>query len=164
MVDGTWLLAHPWGKRFPDSNTACAGTPASLLMALPASLRLFPSRGIFSVVLPSTRRNVLVPGSTWQPRTNARFTPIRRTRGDPPPGAPPVRQSISRALTSSQTDEVHSGSSRISQSDLRLHFGLDEATQIDVVEVKWRTTQRVGRFTQIAANHFMTIKEGAEII
>ena len=52
----------------------------------------------------------------------------------------------------------------MSQSDLRLHFGLGQATQVDVIEVKWPTTQKVERFTNIAANHFLTIKEGEGII
>ncbi len=63
-----------------------------------------------------------------------------------------------------QIDEVHSGGSVMSQSDLRLHFGLGQATQADVIEVKWPTTQKVERFTNIPANHFLTIKEGAGII
>ncbi len=36
-----------------------------------------------------------------------------------------------------QTDEVHSGGSYLSQNDLRLHFGLGSATKIDSIEVRW---------------------------
>jgi hypothetical protein len=36
-----------------------------------------------------------------------------------------------------QTDEVHSGGSYLSQSDLRIHFGLGSATKIDKVEIHW---------------------------
>jgi hypothetical protein len=36
-----------------------------------------------------------------------------------------------------QTDEVHSGGSYLSQNDLRLHFGLANATKIDKVEIHW---------------------------
>jgi hypothetical protein len=36
-----------------------------------------------------------------------------------------------------QTDEVRSGGSYLSQSDLRLHFGLGNARKIDAVEVRW---------------------------
>ena len=63
-----------------------------------------------------------------------------------------------------QIDEVHTGTSVMSQSDLRLSFGLGAATQVDAIEVKWPTTQKVERFTNIAANQFVTIKEGAGII
>ena len=36
--------------------------------------------------------------------------------------------------------------------------------QADLIEVKWPTTQKVERFTNIPANQFLTIKEGAGII
>jgi len=62
-----------------------------------------------------------------------------------------------------QMDEVHSGGSVMSQSDLRLHFGLGQARQIDLIEVKWPTTQTVERFTNMEANQFLTIKEGSGI-
>ena len=36
-----------------------------------------------------------------------------------------------------QMDEIRSGGSYLSQNDLRLHFGLGDATKIDSVEVQW---------------------------
>jgi hypothetical protein len=63
-----------------------------------------------------------------------------------------------------QIDEVHTGTSVMSQSDLRLSFGLGASTQIDLIEVKWPTTQKVESFSNIAANQFLTIKEGQGII
>jgi enediyne biosynthesis protein E4 len=36
-----------------------------------------------------------------------------------------------------QTDEVHSGGSYLSQNDLRVHFGLANVTKIDKVEIHW---------------------------
>ena len=63
-----------------------------------------------------------------------------------------------------QMDEVHSGTSVMSQSDLRLHFGLGAAGVADVVEVKWPTTQHVERFTAVKANQILTIREGAGIV
>jgi hypothetical protein len=48
----------------------------------------------------------------------------------------------------------------MSQSDLRLHFGLGKAANVDVLEVKWPTTQKVERFTQVKANQILTIREG----
>ena len=36
----------------------------------------------------------------------------------------------------------------MSQSDLRLHFGLGQARQIDLIEVKWPTTQTVEKIHQ----------------
>src|SRR5580765_8112565 len=63
-----------------------------------------------------------------------------------------------------QMDEVHSGSSVMSQSDLRLHFGLGKAQTIDAIEVKWPTTQKIERFTKVAANQILTIREGSGIV
>src|SRR5205807_9511014 len=62
-----------------------------------------------------------------------------------------------------QIDEVHSGGSVMSQSDLRLHFGLGRTLKADVIEVKWPTTQKVERFTEVKANQILTIREGSGI-
>jgi hypothetical protein len=71
-----------------------------------------------------------------------------------------------RVITGShiQMDEVHSGSSVMSQSDLRLHFGLGKIQTIDAIEVKWPTTQKIERFTKVAANQILTIREGSGIV
>jgi enediyne biosynthesis protein E4 len=64
----------------------------------------------------------------------------------------------------SQIDEVHSGSSVMSQSDLRLHFGLGKSEVIDLIEVKWPTTQKIERFTKVPANQILTIRESQGIV
>jgi hypothetical protein len=51
----------------------------------------------------------------------------------------------------------------MSQSDLRLHFGW-ESTTVDLIEVKWPTTQKMERFTQVKANQILTIREGSGIV
>ena len=63
-----------------------------------------------------------------------------------------------------QLDEVHSGASVMSQSDLRLHFGVGDARKIDAIEVKWPTTWKVENFSDIDANQILTIREGSGII
>jgi hypothetical protein len=63
-----------------------------------------------------------------------------------------------------QMDEVHSGTSVMSQSDLRLHFGLGKAQTVDVIEVKWPTTQKIERFEHVKANQIVTIREGSGIV
>jgi hypothetical protein len=62
-----------------------------------------------------------------------------------------------------QTDEVHSGGSYLSQSDLRLHFGLGSADRITSAEVRWPsgTTEK---FTDLAADHFYSLLEGKGIV
>ncbi len=71
-----------------------------------------------------------------------------------------------RVVTGShaQIDEVHSGASVMSQSDLRLHFGLGKAETADLIEVKWPTTQKIERFLQVKANQILTIREGGGIV
>jgi hypothetical protein len=63
-----------------------------------------------------------------------------------------------------QMDEVHSGSSVMSQSDLRLHFGVGKLQTIDAIEVKWPTTGKIERFAQVKANQILTIREGSGIV
>ena len=63
-----------------------------------------------------------------------------------------------------QMDEVHTGTSVMSQSDLRLHFGLGLAETVDLIEVKWPTTQKIELFKQVKANQILTIREGEGVI
>jgi hypothetical protein len=63
-----------------------------------------------------------------------------------------------------QMDEVNSGSSVMSQNDLRLHFGLGKVATVDAIEVKWPTTQKIERFAQVKANQILTIREGDGIV
>ena len=63
-----------------------------------------------------------------------------------------------------QIDEVHSGGSVMSQSDLRLHFGLGRANVVDEIEVRWPTTRRVETFAGVRANQILTIREGSGIV
>lgn len=58
-----------------------------------------------------------------------------------------------------QIDEVRSGGSYLSQNDLRLHFGLEKRTKIDLVEVRWPSGV-IDRVPKLDANKVVTIKEG----
>jgi enediyne biosynthesis protein E4 len=58
-----------------------------------------------------------------------------------------------------QTDEVRSGDSYISQSDQRLHFGLEKRTKIDLIEVRW-PSGTVDKISGAGVNRVITIKEG----
>jgi hypothetical protein len=64
----------------------------------------------------------------------------------------------------SRIDEVHSGGSVMSQSDLRLHFGLGKDKEAELIEVQWPTTQKVEKFAKVPAHQILTIKEGAGIL
>jgi hypothetical protein len=61
-----------------------------------------------------------------------------------------------------QLGEVRSGGSYLSQSGLRLHFGLGDAARMDKVEVQWSngTSQT---FTDVAANRFYYLKQGGPL-
>jgi hypothetical protein len=57
-----------------------------------------------------------------------------------------------------QMDEVRSGGSYISQSDLRIHFGLAKAEAADI-EIHWPSGQ-VDKLPALAANRIYTVVEG----
>ena len=58
-----------------------------------------------------------------------------------------------------QVDEVRSGGSYLSQNDLRLHFGLEKRTAVDLIEVRWPSGV-VDKVTGVRANKIVTITEG----
>ena len=57
-----------------------------------------------------------------------------------------------------QTDEVRSGGSYLSQSDLRLHFGLGSGKRIDSIEVRWPNGS-VSRANNLAVNKLHVLRE-----
>ena len=56
-------------------------------------------------------------------------------------------------------DEVRSGSSYDSNSDMRLHFGLGTATKIDSIQVRW-PSQLLEEFTGLKIDSMNVVKEG----
>src|ERR1051325_4081330 len=62
-----------------------------------------------------------------------------------------------------QLDEVRSGESYISQNDLRLHFGLEKRTKINLIEIRWPSgvTDKV---TNANVNKIVTIKVGQGLV
>jgi hypothetical protein len=62
-----------------------------------------------------------------------------------------------------QVQEVRSGSSFMSHSDTRLHFGLGPAAMVDRIEVQWPYRDSSDVVTHVAANAFVTIEEGKGI-
>ncbi len=62
-----------------------------------------------------------------------------------------------------QIDEVRSGGSYYSQNDLRLHFGLDQSTKADLVEIAWPSGTK-DTLRDLAANHLYVIEEGGAIL
>jgi hypothetical protein len=62
-----------------------------------------------------------------------------------------------------QLDQVQSGGSYLSQSDLRIHFGLGGHEKVDKLEVFW-PSGKVETLTNVAADHFYILKEGEGIL
>ena len=57
-----------------------------------------------------------------------------------------------------QVREVRSGSSYLSQNDLRLHFGVERRDEVQL-EIKWQSGT-LQKFSQIPVNRFLRIVEG----
>jgi len=64
-----------------------------------------------------------------------------------------------KTATRTMVDEVRSGGSYISQSDLRVHFGLGSATKIEWLEIRW-PSGLVERFSNLDVDAIQTVKEG----
>ena len=62
-----------------------------------------------------------------------------------------------------QIDEVRSGGSYLSQSDLRIHFGLGQALQADSIEIRWPSGQ-TDLLKGVSANQSIVILEGEGIV
>ncbi|MDX6303182.1 MAG: enediyne biosynthesis protein [Blastocatellia bacterium] len=68
---------------------------------------------------------------------------------------------VSGELT--QIGEVYSGGSYLSQSDLRLAFGLGKRSKIDLIEIHWPSGS-VDKIVDAGVNKILTIKEGQGIV
>ncbi len=62
-----------------------------------------------------------------------------------------------------QIDEVRSGGGYISQSDLRIHFGLGKAEKVDLLEIRW-PSGLVEALKDIKANQLIYVKEGEGVV
>ena len=62
-----------------------------------------------------------------------------------------------------QTEEIHSGGSYLSQNDLRVHLGLGSATKVDTVEIRW-PSGGAETIKNLAADNFYSVLEGKGIV
>jgi hypothetical protein len=62
-----------------------------------------------------------------------------------------------------QSDEIHSGGSYLSQNDLRVHFGLGSATKIESVEIHW-PSGATETLRNLAADSFYAVLEGKGVV
>ncbi len=63
----------------------------------------------------------------------------------------------------SQVEEIRSGSSYLSQNDLRRHFGLGKAAKVDSVEIRW-PSGKIETIRDLAPGKFYAIKEGTGVV
>jgi enediyne biosynthesis protein E4 len=62
-----------------------------------------------------------------------------------------------------QTDEIHSGGSYLSQNDLRVPFRLGKTTKIDSLEIHWPSGQ-VEALKNLEADKFYSVLEGQGVV
>ncbi len=62
-----------------------------------------------------------------------------------------------------QTEEIRSGASYLSQNDLRVHFGLGTAKKVDAIEIRW-PSGKVETIRDIAADKFYGVLQGEGIV
>jgi hypothetical protein len=92
------------------------------------------------------------------------FHTIGNPRATQAPGLKSNRDGIGtkitvKAGTRTLVDEVRSGSSYISNNDIRVHFGLGSATKIDWVQVRW-PSGLLERFENLPVDAIHILKEG----
>ena len=83
-------------------------------------------------------------------------------------GAPPNRLALNARIRATagdlmQTGEVLSGGSYLSQSDLRLHFGLAGHQRLDSAEILWPDGKRE-ILSGLTADRFYVVREGAGVV
>jgi hypothetical protein len=62
-----------------------------------------------------------------------------------------------------QTEEIHSGGSYLSQNDVRVHFGLGAAKKIETVEIRW-PSGKIETLKDLDADKFYSVLEGQGIV
>jgi hypothetical protein len=62
-----------------------------------------------------------------------------------------------------QTEEIHSGGSYLSQNDLRVHFGLNTAKKIDSLEIRW-PSGKIETLKNLDIDKFYSVLEGQGIV
>jgi hypothetical protein len=70
-------------------------------------------------------------------------------------------QAVDKPLV--QMDELRSGGSYFSQNDMRMHFGLEQATKVDMVEIRWLSGQ-IDQLKDLEVNRLYVIQEGGKIL
>lgn len=62
-----------------------------------------------------------------------------------------------------QIEELRSGGSYFSQNDPRIHFGLEHATKVDMLEIRWLSGQ-IDQIKNLDVNRLYVVEEGGKIL
>ena len=62
-----------------------------------------------------------------------------------------------------QTEEIRSGTSYLSQNDLRVHFGVGKAAKVDSIEIRWNSG-KVETIKDVAVDKFYAVLEGEGLV
>ena len=103
---------------------------------------------------PIILKNIGIPGNHWVSFELAGTKSNRLAIG---------ARLVLKAGGMTQTAQVLSGGSYLSQNDLRVHFGLAKATKIDSVTVYWPSGQ-VDTMKNLAVDKFYSVLEGSGIV
>jgi enediyne biosynthesis protein E4 len=103
---------------------------------------------------PSVLRNHGIPGNRWVSFELAGTKSNRMAIGA-------RLKLVAGGMT--QTDQIHSGGSYMSQSDTRAHFGLGKATKIDSLEIHWPSGE-VETLKDLEVDKFYSVLEGHGIV
>src|SRR5208337_4941012 len=76
-------------------------------------------------------------------------------------GSPLLNAKPGSPLT--QIEEVRSCNGYYSASDLRIHFGLNEAKKVDLVEIRWPSCA-VDTLKDLDVNRLYVVEEGGKIL
>lgn len=132
--DRAILYRNRGGGRFEDISESSGAGIRERHAARGAALADFDNDGVLEVLVnnqnepPSLFRQATNPTGHWL------LIHLQGTTSNRSAIGAKVRLT---AAGRTQSDEVRSGGSYLSQSDLRLHFGLGSATQVDRIEVTW---------------------------
>ena len=153
--DRAILYRNLGGGKFADISETAGPGLAERHSARGAAFADYDNDGLVEVLInnqnevPSLLKQVTRPPNHWvllkltgtRSNRSALGARVRLTAGD-----------------RTQVDEVRSGGSYLSQSDLRLHFGLGASTQVDRIEIDWPSGRRQ-KLRNSAADRVVTIEE-----
>jgi hypothetical protein len=123
--------------------------------AVPQLLRCDAAPGQISTLKRSWIKIRLVGTKSNKTGIGARIKVVAQT------GTPVLTAKAGSALT--QIEEVRSCNGYFSASDLRIHFGLGEATKADLVEVHW-PSGAVDTLKDLDVNRLYVIEEGGKVL